>query len=90
MEIEGLIIQKTRVKEKDLLAHVLTGQGKKISLFFYGGWGGNKNRKATGLELGHSINAVLDRKKYGQISTVKEYKIKWIPHKSNCYAIQNQ
>lgn len=60
MKLEGILIQKTPYRDKDLIAHILTRRGLKLGLYFYGGQGG---KKGSQLELGHMIKVILPRDK---------------------------
>lgn len=80
MTIEGIIINKTPLKARDVVAKVLLRNGKVLSIYFYGGQGGGKYQKGTLIELGHMLNIVLSpRKKYleSELSVAKEWSLKW-------------
>lgn len=80
MKAEGIIIQKTPYKEKDLICHMLLRSGKTLPVYFYGGRGGGKQSKGSILELGFMINIHLreQRKSIGDaIHIAKEYQLGW-------------
>ena len=80
MNLEGILIHKTPVKERDLICKLLLRSGKTINLYFYGGQGGGKFSKGSILELGHMIKVTLSpqRKKLNtELHTVKEYTLIW-------------
>lgn len=61
MKVEGLVFQKTPYKERDMIVHLLTRGGHKVSLYVYGGQGGGKSKKGTLLELGHMLSFVMQK-----------------------------
>lgn len=80
MKVEGIIIQKTPYKERDLICNILLRSGKTISVYFYGGRGGGKQSKGSIVELGHMLALELNLRKKSndsQLYTVKEYKLLW-------------
>lgn len=80
MKVEGIIIQKTPYKERDLICHVLLRSGKTINVYFYGGRGGGKQNKGSILELGHMLVIELNirkKKLETQLYMAKEYKLLW-------------
>lgn len=80
MVIEGIVINKTLVKARDLVAKLLLRNGKILSIYFYGGQGGGKHQKGSLVELGHMLTVVINpRKKYleSELSVAKEWNLKW-------------
>jgi recombinational DNA repair protein (RecF pathway) len=80
MHVEGIIIHKTPVKARDLVAKILLRDGKILSVYFYGGQGGGKHQKGTVLELGHMLKITLSpRKKHldTELAVAKEWKLQW-------------
>lgn len=80
MIIEGIIINKTPLKARDVVAKILLRNGKVLSVYFYGGQGGGKHQKGSVVELGHMLSIVLSpRKKYleSELSVAKEWSLKW-------------
>jgi len=80
MNLEGIIIQKTPYKDRDLIAKFLLRSGKVINLYFYGGRGGGKHNKGSILELGYMLKVTLAprRKAIEQdIKIAKEWKLIW-------------
>lgn len=59
MHVEGMIIQKTPYKERDLICHVLLRSGKTLPVYFYGGRGGGKKSKGSFLEIGFMLKLEL-------------------------------
>ena len=80
MRIEGIIINKTPVKARDLVAKLLLRNGKVISVYFYGGQGGGKKQKGSLVEIGHMLKIVLaPRKKHldTQLAVAQEWSLVW-------------
>ncbi len=80
MRIEGIIVNKTPYKERDVICHLLLRSGNSLSVYFYGGRGGGKNLKGSILEIGHMISVELNQRKKSletQIHIAKEYKLIW-------------
>lgn len=80
MLIEGIVINKTPVKARDLIAKLLLRNGKVLSVYFYGGQGGGKQQKGSLVELGHMLKIVLaPRKKHldSQLAVAKEWSLGW-------------
>ena len=83
MLIEGMVINKTPVKARDLIAKLLLRNGKVISVYFYGGQGGGKKQKGSLVELGHMLKIVLaPRKKHleTELAVAKEWNLVWDSH----------
>lgn len=82
-KVEGLILNKILLKEKDLLCKLLLRNGKKISVLFYGGKSGGAKRKNTVLELAHLIKVELQYKRHhaggDEIYAAKEWTLSWAP-----------
>lgn len=80
MNLEGILIHKTPVKERDLIGKLLLRSGKVVNLYFYGGQGGGKYSKGSILEIGHMLKVTLPpqkKKLETQLYTVKEYGLIW-------------
>jgi recombinational DNA repair protein (RecF pathway) len=80
MNLEGILIHKTAVKERDLIGKLLLRSGKVVNLYFYGGQGGGKYSKGSILEIGHMLKVTLapqKKKLETQLHTVKEYGLIW-------------
>lgn len=80
MNVEGIIIQKTPYKERDVICNLLLRSGKCIAVYFYGGRGGGKSTKGSILELGFMVKIELAqrRKKIDtDIQIAKDYKLIW-------------
>lgn len=78
-KIEGLILKKTPYQERHLICHLLLRSGKKVSVLFYGGKGGGKNKKSSILEIGHMIKVELRRtKSTSELYNAKEWNSVWI------------
>jgi hypothetical protein len=80
MNLEGIIIQKTPYKDRDIIAKFLLRSGKVVNLYFYGGRGGGKHNKGSILELGYMLKVTLAprRKAIEQdIKIAKEWKLIW-------------
>lgn len=84
MHVEGIIIQKTPYKERDIICHVLLRSGKTIPVYFYGGRGGGKKSKGSIIEIGFMLKLQLQeqRKKLETgIFIAKEYSLLWASDK---------
>ena len=80
MHVEGIILNKTPYKERDLICHLLLRTGKKMTIYFYGGRGGGKSHKGSILEVGFMLAIELGRKKKSiesDMFTAKEYRLLW-------------
>ena len=78
-KIEGLILKKSPYQERHLICHLLLRSGKKVSVIFYGGKGGGKNKKSSILEIGHMIKLELRRtKSTSELYNAKEWDGLWI------------
>lgn len=80
MNLEGILIHKTPVKERDIIGKLLLRSGKVVNLYFYGGQGGGKYSKGSILEIGHMLKVTLapqKKKLETQLHTVKEYSLIW-------------
>ena len=83
MNVEGLIINKTPYKERDLICQLLLRTGNVLSIYFYGGRGGGKNLKGSILEIGHMIKIELTGRKKkieSDLHMAKEYQLVWAPN----------
>lgn len=77
-KVEGILINKTPYRDRDLVAKILLRSGKKISVLFYGGMGGGKKVKPGILELGHMFQIELKTSKEGQdLYVAKEWTALW-------------
>lgn len=75
---EGIILSKMPYKESNLICRLLTRQGYKSSILFYGGLGGGKKNKPSQLEVGSLIEFTpANSKKYSNLSGCKEWKVQW-------------
>ena len=79
MNLEGIILFKTPLKERDVIANVLLRSGKTLRVYFYGGRGGGKAQKGSILEVGNLISFTLRTGKSTQLKIAKESKLKWKP-----------
>ncbi len=80
MRLEGIIIQKTPYKERDLICKLLLRDGTLATLYFYGGKGGGKKNKGTILEIGFMVKVLLAprRKKLDRnIQIAQEWDLLW-------------
>lgn len=80
MNVEGIIIQKTPYKERDLICHVLLRSGKTLPVYFYGGRGGGKKSKGSFLEIGFMLKLQLREQRKSldtAIYIAKEYSLVW-------------
>lgn len=83
MHIEGILINKTPYKERDIICHMLLRSGRTLALYVYGGQGGGKKSKGSILELGHMLACELSPRRKNldsEIQIVKEYKLLWNPN----------
>ncbi len=75
---EGLVLSKLPYKDSHLICRLLTRQGYKDSILFYGGLGGGKKSKPSFLEVGNLIQFTpANSKRYSDLSGCKEYKVQW-------------
>lgn len=80
MQVEGIVIQKTPYKERDLICHVLLRSGQCLSVYIYGGRGGGKMAKGSIVESGFMLKFELQQQKKKietPIHIVKEYQLIW-------------
>jgi DNA repair protein RecO len=80
MHVEGIVINKTPYKERDLICNLLLRSGRTQSIYFYGGRGGGKQNKGSILEVGFMLAIQLSprRKKIDtDIQIAKEHKLLW-------------
>lgn len=80
MHVEGIIIQKTPYKERDLICHILLRSGKTLPVYFYGGRGGGKKSKGSFLEIGFMLKLQLREQRKSletAIYIAKEYSLLW-------------
>lgn len=76
--IEGIVLSKLPFQERHLICKILLRTGQKVSVLFYGGMGGGKKQKVTGLEFGHLIKITLAAgKRRGNLLTAKEWVVAW-------------
>lgn len=78
-KVEGIILSKVPVRDRDLIMNILLRTGESLSVFIYGGQGGPKH-KSKSLELGHCFHFVLgtpSSKVNSDVYTVKEFKLAW-------------
>lgn len=81
-EIEGILISKTPFQDRHLIGHLLSRQGNRVPLLFYGGQAGGKKKKSSTLELGHLLKVELQRSQSGQeLYKAKDWKLNWAPQK---------
>lgn len=77
-KVEGILLSKVLHQERNLICQILLRNGKKVSILFYGGSGGGKNKKSTLLEVGHMLKIELQKKKtISDIYTAKEWSLLW-------------
>ncbi len=75
---EGLILNKLPYKDSHLICKILTRQGYKDSVLFYGGQGGGKKNKPSQLEVGTLISFTpASSKRYSNLSSCKDFKVQW-------------
>jgi len=80
MRVEGIVIQKTPFKEKDIICHMLLRSGKTIPVYIYGGRGGGKKSKGSIVETGFMLKMELQRQKKtldSPMHIAKEYSLIW-------------
>lgn len=79
-KIEGIILNKTLWRERDLIVSMLLRNGKKISVVFYGGAGGKKPKSKV-IEWGHLLAVELKKsaKASQSLWNASEYSLKWSP-----------
>jgi len=75
---DGLLIHKTPFQDRHLVGQLLLRSGKRVSVLFYGGMGGGKKMKVSGLEIGHLIQFQTSLNKPGiDLYNSKEWQVKW-------------
>ena len=80
--IDGILIRKTPYQERHLIGNLLLRNGKTLSVLFFGGLGGGKNKKPSHLELGNLISLPFaPDKNYQNLVRAKEWKITWSSQK---------
>lgn len=67
MVFEGLLINKTAYKERDLIVKLLLRSGNIGSFYVYGGQGGGKKQKPTLFELGAMLKVDIKERKSSKI-----------------------
>ncbi len=80
MNLEGILINKTPYKDRDIIGKLLLRSGKVVDLYFYGGRGGGKLQKGSILEVGYMLKVTLApaRKKGIQsMQIAKEWNLVW-------------
>lgn len=79
MDIEGIVLGKTKIKESDLIVNLLLRSGKKQSVYIYGGAGGGRKNRGSVFELGYLVQGnILQNKKYNhQTITMSKSQIQW-------------
>lgn len=80
MQIEGIVIQKTPFKERDVICQLLLRSGKNLSVYIYGGRGGGKKAKGSIIEIGFMLRIELQRQKKTletPMPIAKEYNLIW-------------
>lgn len=75
---KGIILSKTKVKEKDLILKILLENGTHMDVMAYGALSSNK-KKANILEIGYAINFNIDKKGFKQsdLRILREPQIHW-------------
>ena len=80
MKVEGIVIQKTPFKERDIICHLLLRTGKTLAVYFYGGRGGGKKAKGSIIETGFMLSVELQRQRKtldSPMHIAKEYSLIW-------------
>ena len=78
LSIEGLLLSKVPQGDRHLIAQLLLRNGKRCSVIFYGGQGGGKKFKVSGLEYGHLIRAqVSSSKQVVEVASCQEWSTTW-------------
>lgn len=77
-KVDGILIQKTPYQDRHLICQLLLRSGKRISVMFFGGQGGGKKMKVSGLELGHLVAMEINPGRTSQeMYTCKEWSTTW-------------
>lgn len=77
-KIEGILLNKIPHQDRHLIGDLLLRSGKKLSVLFYGGQGGGRKVKVSGLEVGAFIEVTLQQGgKSHDINRTKEWIVKW-------------
>lgn len=84
MVFEGLVINKTAYKERDLIVKLLLRNGSLGSFYVYGGQGGGKKQKPTIYELGSMLKVDTKDRRNSSVETsellvVSEASRLWAP-----------
>lgn len=78
-KVEGIVLNKTVFKERDLIVHLLQRNGKKISILFFGGRGGGAKSKPSLLELGYMLKVELKKSRMRDegMYVAEEWSVSW-------------
>ncbi|MCB9092603.1 MAG: DNA repair protein RecO [Halobacteriovoraceae bacterium] len=78
MQLQGILLNKKKFQERNLIADIILRNGHRTSAIFYGGQGGGKKHKPSQLEVGNLVSFPLLRKpKEGQMQAIREWKLDW-------------
>lgn len=78
--IEGILINKTPFKERDMIGKLLSRRGTLHTFYFYGGRGGGKSQKPSLLEVGRMFKvkpALRKVKTETEIRIADEWQVLW-------------
>lgn len=76
--LQGILLSKRLIKEKDLICEILLSNGKKKSFYVLGGYSSSKKQRGTLFEVGHALNFNLKiNRKNNQFSFIDEYRLKF-------------
>ncbi|MBL7663594.1 MAG: DNA repair protein RecO [Bacteriovoracaceae bacterium] len=77
-KIEGIVLQKSFYRDRDVIAKILLRSGKLLSVLFYGGRGGGKSQKSSIIELGFLLSVELKATtKVTELYSAREWALKW-------------
>lgn len=76
--LEGILLNKVPHADRHVIAQLLLRNGKRCSVMFFGGQGGGKKFKVSGLEYGNLIKAqVASQKNIVEIASCQEWQVAW-------------
>jgi hypothetical protein len=76
--LEGILLHKVPHGDRHIIAQLLLRNGKRCAVMFFGGQGGGKKFKVSGLEYGHLIKAqVASQKQVVEVASCQEWQVAW-------------
>jgi recombinational DNA repair protein (RecF pathway) len=76
--LEGLLLHKVPHSDRHIIAQLLLRNGKRCAVMFFGGQGGGKKFKVSGLEYGNLIKAqVSSQRQVVEVASCQEWQVAW-------------